>query len=118
MLRRNLEISEQRAGRTLCACVCESGLIFVEPPSGDGIGEVFRVFVLRKDDLGLDAKDTAIRSHQKRLHVAAVFGIVNFSELLPDRAIRDFLRGAFQNDSFVGFFGSNEIGRASCRERV
>src|SRR2546429_1026781 len=102
MLRRNLEISEQRAGRTLCACVRESGLIFVEPPSGDGIGEVFRVFVLRKDDLGLDAKDTAIRSHQKRLHVAAVFGIVNFSELLPDRAIRDLDRKSTRLNSSHG----------------
>src|SRR5205814_6590250 len=38
----------------------------------------------------------------------AIFGVVNFRELFPDRAIGDLFRPAFEDDSFAGIFGSND----------
>ena len=77
-------------------------------PARDGIGEIFRVFVLRKDDLRLDPKNAAIGSHQDRLDVATIFGIVNFGELPPNGAISDFFGGTLENYGLVCFFGPND----------
>ncbi len=66
------------------------------------------MLVLRKSDLGLDAKNTAITGHENRLDVAAVFPIVDFSELPPDSSIGDFFRGAFEDDRLIGLIGSND----------
>ena len=70
----------------------------------------------------LDAKDAAIRGHEKRLDVAAIFLIVDFSEFFPDSSIVDFLRGAFEDDRFIGFFrGNDDVGEGrdiSCLTRA
>ena len=79
-----------------------------EVPTGDSVGEIFRVFVLRKDDLGLHTKDTAIGGHQEGFDVTAVFLIVDLSKLPPDCAIGDFFRSTFQNYRFVRFFRCND----------
>src|SRR5712672_4836608 len=79
----------------------------LELPAGGGVGEVFGVFILAESELRRDAEDAAIGSHKERFNVAAIFGVVELSELLPDGAILDFFSGAFEDDGFVGFFSAD-----------
>src|SRR5207248_5200648 len=72
-------------------------LFFLKVPSGDGVGEIFCMLVLGESDLRLDAKDAATRGRQKRFDITAVFLIVNFGQLLPNGAVGDFFRGAFED---------------------
>jgi len=75
-------------------------------PTGHGVGEVFGMLVLAESELRSDAKDTAFGGHEQRFDVAAVFCVVDLSELLPDGTIFNFLSGAFQDDSLIGFFSA------------
>src|SRR6266436_7346788 len=77
-------------------------------PTGDSVSEVFRMLVLPEGDLRLDAEDAAFGGHEKGLHVAAVFVVVDLRELFPDGAVFDFLREAFEDDGFIGFFGADD----------
>src|SRR6266436_9472832 len=77
-------------------------------PAGDSVGEVLCVFVLAEGDLRLDAEDAAFGGHEKRLDVTTVLAVVDLRELFPDRAVFDFLREAFEDDGFVGFFCADD----------
>ena len=89
-------------------------LFFLKVPSGDGVGEIFCMLVLGESDLRLDAKDAATRGRQKRFDITAVFLIVNFGQLLPNGAVGDFFRGAFEDYGFVGFVRSDDDTRHGC----
>jgi len=78
----------------------------LEAPAGNGFVEVFCVLVLSEGHLGLDAEDAALRSHEKRFDVAAVFAIVDCGDLLPDGAVLNFFSESFEDYGFVGFFGA------------
>lgn len=65
------------------------------------------MLVLRKDNAGRDAKDTAIGGHQQAFDVPTIFGIVDFGELLPNFTVGDHFGSAFENYSFIGLFGPN-----------
>src|SRR5579859_792783 len=84
-----------------------AGLSFREAPAGDGFGEVGGVLVLAEGGLRLDAIDVATGGEQERLDVAAVFLVVDGGQALPNGAVSDFLRDAFEDDRFVGMFGAN-----------
>jgi hypothetical protein len=86
-------------------------LFFLKAPTSDGFIEILGVFVLAESGLGLEAKDAAVGSHQKRFDIAAVFGIVDLGDLLPDRTIFDFLGDAFENYGFIGFLRANHTVR-------
>src|SRR6266478_2740620 len=77
-------------------------------PAGDSVGEVLCVFVLTEGDLRLDAEDATFGGHEKRLDVATVFAVVDLRELLPNGAVFDLLREAFEDDGFIGFFGADD----------
>src|SRR6267154_3863895 len=80
----------------------------LELPAGDGVREVFGVFILAESNLRSDAKDASAGALEKGADVAAVFAIVDFDELLPDGTIFDFLGGTFEDDSFVGLFSADD----------
>src|SRR6202171_2948982 len=86
-------------------------LVLREIPASYGFGEIFSVLVLAEGDLGLDTNHAAVGRHEKRLDVAAIFAIVDLSDLLPDGTIFDFFSEAFKDYGFVGFFGANHAVR-------
>jgi len=69
------------------------------------------VFILAERNSRSHAEDAAIASHENGFDVAAIFAVVDLCELLPDVAIFDFLGGALQDDSFVGFFSADDNAR-------
>src|SRR6266481_6044540 len=86
-------------------------LLLRKMPASYGFGEIFGVLVLAKSDLRSDSEDAAAGSHEKRLDVSTIFAIVNLCDLLPDGTIFDFLGGAFEDYSLVGFFGADHAVR-------
>src|SRR6266849_9162274 len=71
------------------------------------------MLVLAESELRSDPVDAAIGGHEQRFDVAAVFRVVDLSELLPNGTIFNFLGGAFQDDGFVGFFSADDDARLS-----
>ena len=86
-------------------------LLLRKMPASYGFGEIFGVLVLAKSDLRFDSEDAAAGSHEERLDVSTIFAIVNLCDLLPDGTIFDFLGGAFEDYSLVGFFGADHAVR-------
>src|ERR1700682_6057229 len=82
--------------------------LFLKVPAGDGVIEVFGMFVLGEGELRLDPVYGPSRGLQQRADVAAVFGVVDLRELFPKRAVFDFFREAFEDDSFIGFLGADD----------
>jgi len=65
------------------------------------------VFVLAEGGFGFDSVDVPARGDEHGFDVAAVFLVVDASEVFPDGAVRYFVRNAFENDGFVGEFGAD-----------
>ncbi len=89
-----------------------------ERPTGDGLREVFCVFVLTEHRLRRHTKDDASRGLQQRPKITAIFAIINLNQLLPGGAVRYGFGGPFEDYGFIGFFGPynaatilNEISR-------
>src|SRR6266849_3871534 len=82
--------------------------LFSKLPACHGVHKILGVFVLTESNLWFDAEDAAIASHENGFDIAAVFVVVDLSELLPDGTILDFLGSALQNDGFIGFFCADD----------
>src|SRR5438128_7940533 len=65
------------------------------------------MLVLAESKLRSNAVDAAVGGHQQRFDIAAVFRVVDLSELLPDGTILDFFSSAFEDDRFVGFLSAD-----------
>src|SRR5260370_9726444 len=89
--------------------------LFLKLPARAGFGEIFRLLILTECNLRFDAEDAAAGSFEKWANVAAIFAVLDFDELLPERAIFNFLDNSFEDDDFVGFFWSsdNSVGRGN-----
>src|SRR5260370_1403073 len=85
--------------------------LFLKLPARDGFGEIFRLLILTECNLRFDAEDAAAGRFEKWANVAAIFAVVDFDELLPERAIFNFLDNSFEDDGLVGFFCANDNSR-------
>jgi len=95
----------ERSAETLKGSKESCGL---EMPASDGVGEILGVLVLPEGDLRRNAEYAAFGGHEKRLDVAAVFGVIDLRELFPHGAVLDFLRESFEDDGFIGFFRADD----------
>ena len=82
--------------------MASTGLSFRKTPACDGFGEVGGVLVLAERDMRFDAVDVAVRGCEHGFDIPAVFFVVDDCKALPDGAVSDFLRNAFEDDGFVG----------------
>lgn len=76
-------------------------------PAGGGLGEVFGMLILAEGDFRFYLKHAAAAGLKQRQELAAIFAVIYFSHLLPERAIFDFLHRAFHDHRLVGFFGAD-----------
>ena len=80
-------------------------------PAGHSLGEIFGLLVLPENDARLDAKNGAAGALKQGFEVSAVFAIVNWDELLPERAHGNLLSDAFDDYGLLGVVRADDAAR-------